>query len=126
MRVPSQSARDRERRGSHIGELMRKLIGLLVVAVACAVVAPSTPGRAAGRRPAAPAWPPLSNNVQWLMVEDEPMLDIPGGAAQVLEICRRAKATGYNGLILWDSHLWERQLPPGYLENAEMLKRGLH
>src|SRR5438093_12539549 len=116
MRVPSQAARARVRRRSFIGELMRKLIGLLLAAIACAVVAPTAPGRAAAGRPAASPWPPLSNNVQWLMVEDEPMLDRPGGAAEVLEVCRRAKATGYNGLVLWDSHLWERQLPPGYLE----------
>src|SRR4051812_1966179 len=100
---------------------MRKLIALVFGVIACAVVAPSAPGRAAAGR-AAP-WPRLSNNVQWLMVEDEPMMDRPGGAAEVVEICRRAKAAGYNGLMLWDSHLWERQLPAGYMENAETLKQ---
>jgi hypothetical protein len=104
---------------------MRKILILLFGAVMCCVVAPGAP-RASAARAAAESWPPLSTNNQWVMIETEPMLDHPGGSDEVLEICRRSKAIGYNGLVLWDSHLWERELPEGYLENAERLKAGLH
>lgn len=81
--------------------------------------------RSAAPLATASLWPPLSENNQWVMVEAETLLDHPGGSAEVLEICRRARASGYDGLMLWDSNLWERDLPPGYLENAKALKRGL-
>jgi len=103
---------------------MRRVLILVSAAIACAMISPARPRPASAAR--AQAWPPLSSNNQWVMVETDPMLNHPGGAEDVLAVCRRAKAAGYNGLMLWDANLWERQLPPGYLENAETLKAGLH
>ncbi len=71
------------------------------------------------------AWPLVSASNQWLMYEAEFVLDKPGGAREALAVCRRAKRAGYHGLVLWDANLWERDLPPGYQENASALKTGL-
>ncbi len=103
---------------------MRRLSLLMAAMAACAILTPGRP------RPAGAAqgtsWPAIrpSGN-QWVQIETEVMLDHPGGASEVLAVCRAGKSTGYNGLVLWDSNLWERDLPPGYMENARTLIAGL-
>src|SRR4051812_12775095 len=74
----------------------------------------------------APASPRLTgSNYKWMMIEADIMMHAPGGGQKVLQLCRRAAASGYNGLLLWDSNLWDRQLPSGYMENAAHLRQGL-
>src|SRR5205807_9424379 len=107
--------------------MKRYLLVATAVAI-CGVLSQAPKARAVQgtSQSAAERWPGLSTNNQWLMVETETLLDHPGGAADVLAICQRAKQAGYNGMVLWDSNLWEKELPPGYLENAAALKKGLH
>src|SRR5262245_61371766 len=64
-------------------------------------------------------------NHRLLMVEAGEMMGEPGGAERLLAICRRARSAGYNGLLLWDSNLWSRELPAAYEANARALKEGL-
>jgi len=87
-------------------------------------MSPARPRPASASR--AQTWPALSTNNQWVMVEADPMMNHPGGAEEVLTVCRRAKAVGYNGLMLWDANLWDRDLPTAYHDNAQTLKTGLH
>jgi hypothetical protein len=101
---------------------MRRLVIPMLGLLACGFVAPS-PSRSAAA--AQSEWPALSSNNQWLMIEAEPVMDKPGGGEVVLEYCRRAKTAGYNGLVLWDSNLWDRELPASYMESARRLKAGL-
>lgn len=67
----------------------------------------------------------METHNQWLMINTEAMMDRPGGASEALDVCRRAKRLGYNGVVLWDTNLWERDLEPPYMANAEALKAGL-
>lgn len=106
---------------------MRRLLLLSAVVLGCSALPLGRAGGAAGfPRPAQDTWPPLSSHNQWMMVETEPIMNRPGGGELVVEYCRRGKAVGYNGLVLWDSHLWDNPLPAAYMENARALKEGLH
>lgn len=81
--------------------------------------------RPALRPPLSPALPALAERNLWLMVEAVTMMAAPGGGARVAALCQRASEAGYNGLVLWDSNLWDRQLPAPYLKNAAVLKSAL-
>src|SRR5262245_40639403 len=99
---------------------MRRLWILTCAVLACAWLSPGT-ARGVAAPPTGAAgdqWPPLSRANRWMMVEAEPMMDRVGGGQQILALCRRGQRVGYNGLLLWDSNLWERDLPFAYMENA--------
>lgn len=70
-------------------------------------------------------WRPVTDNNRWLMINTEDMMARPGGAAEAIAVCRRAKELGYNGVLVWDSNLWDRDLPEPYMANAQTLKAGL-
>src|SRR5437016_2343801 len=56
-----------------------------------------------------------AESYRWVMVGATEMMFVPGGAQQVVELCERASEAGYNGLLLWDTNLWDQELPQGYL-----------
>jgi hypothetical protein len=100
---------------------LRGAAAALALAAALLVPGIARPVGADAPRP----WPPVRASNLWLMLNTEKMMEQPGGAAEAVSICRTARALGYNGVLLWDSHLWERELPAAYMANAELLKKGL-
>lgn len=48
-----------------------------------------------------------------------------GGAGEIVRLCDRAAKAGYNGLLLWDSNLWDRELPWSYSANARALQESV-
>jgi hypothetical protein len=105
---------------------------VFVVACAALALAPASPGAGGLPLPAgpgAPAAPPparaLPDNCRWFMVEAADMMASRSGAEQLVALCRRASRCGYNGLLLWDSNLWNHDLPDGYLDTAAALMAGL-
>src|SRR5262249_4259634 len=106
------------------GDPMRRLWILTCAVLACAWLTPGSARRAAAQ--ATDQWPPRPRAKRGMMIGPEPMMDKIGGGDMMLSICRRGKRVGYNGLVLWDSSLWERDLPFAYMENARVLKQGLH
>jgi hypothetical protein len=107
---------------------MRRLWIVLCALLVCAWLSPGRGGPLGAAPAAAQAgeqWPSLSRANRWMMVEAEPLMDRIGGGDQVVALCRRGRRVGYNGLLLWDSNLWERELPAAYMENARVLKAGL-
>lgn len=108
---------------------MRRALLTLSAALLMASLAGIPAGRAATRDDPAPAAdsfnPPIAGNYRWLMIEAGEMTHSPGGGQRVVQICQRAAKAGYNGLLLWDDNLWNRDLPSSYPETAEIIKKGL-
>src|SRR5262249_21902600 len=102
---------------------MRSTFLIPALALAGCLCFPLRPRRAAVEAP--PASRPLPANCRWLMLEADEMMHAPGGGERVIALCERAKRSGYNGLLLWDSNLWNRELPDCYAANAGALKAGL-
>jgi hypothetical protein len=92
-------------------------IGAAGLRPAAAAEKPAPDGSAAGTREGA--------TCRWFMVEAGDLMYDAGGGARVAALCQRAKSAGYNGLLLWDSNLWMKRLPPAYVENARSLKAAL-
>ena len=65
-----------------------------------------------------------ARSYRWLLIEADELL-ANEGAGPLLAICRRADRHGYNGLLLWDSSLWARQLRGRYGDTEEALQEGL-